>query len=199
MLKLDLPILESDRLILRPFRMDDAAEMFEYASDIEVLKYLWWEPHESIEQTKESIQTRFLTSNERGLPTAYAIEMKSNHKMIGGIDVHTVVFNDVGVIGYVINKNYWGQGIMTEALEMLIPTLFHYSGFYRLEINHCADNVGSGKVIEKAGFIQEGIFRKRRIERDGHRGDYIYYGLCIDDEIVKERYTKETYEKYLRK
>lgn len=199
MLKLDLPILESERLILRPFRIEDASDMFEYASDPEVLKYLWWEVHPNIETTLNSIETRFMTANERGLPTAYAIEVKKDHKMIGSIDVHTVMFNDVGVIGYVINKHYWGQGIVTEALQMLIPTLFHYSGFYRLEINHCADNIGSGKVIKKAGFIEEGRFRKRRTERDGHRGDYIFYGLCSDDDIVKERYTKGSYEKYLRK
>jgi hypothetical protein len=53
--------------------------------------------------------------------------------------------------------------------------------------------------LKKAGFIEEGRFRKRRTERDGHRGDYIFYGLCSDDDIVKERYTKGSYEKYLRK
>jgi ribosomal-protein-alanine N-acetyltransferase len=70
MLKLDLPILESERLILRPFRIEDASDMFEYASDPEVLKYLWWEVHPNIETTLNSIETRFMTANERGLPTA---------------------------------------------------------------------------------------------------------------------------------
>ena len=77
--------------------------------------------------------------------------------------------------------------------------MFYHCGFYRLEINHCADNVGSARVIEKAGFIQEGRFRRRKKERDGHRADYIYYGLCKDDEIVKERYGEEKYEKTIRK
>lgn len=198
MLKLKMPILESERLILRPIQLEDAEAMFAYASDPEVLKYLWWEPHVSVEQSRESIAERFLTRVDHGIPEAYAIVVKDEMRMIGTIDVHTVHFGDVGVLGYVIHKAYWGQGIVSEALQMILPVLYHHCGFYRIEINHCADNVGSGKVIEKAGFIPEGRFRRRKIERDGHRADYLYYGLCADDAIVLERYTKEHYEKTLR-
>lgn len=193
-----MPILVTDKFILRPIQIEDARDMFEYASDQNVVKYLWWEAHTSLGQTQESIENHFLSRPQRGIPEAYAIIYKVNQKMIGTIDVHTVHFNDIGVIGYALNKDYWGQGIVKEALEMLILTCFHHCGFYRLEINHCADNVGSQKVIERAGFIKEGQFRRRKIERDGHRSDYLYYGLCADDEIIKERYTKEKYEKYTR-
>lgn len=199
MLNLIVPILESERILLRPIQSEDAEDMFQYASDPEVLKYLWWEAHDSVDMTRQSIQDHFLTRVARGIPEAYAIVWKETHTMIGTIDVHTVHFGDVGVIGYVINKQYWGKGIVSEALQMMIPMLFHHCGFYRLEINHCADNIASGKIIEKAGFITEGRFRRRKIERDGHRADYLYYGLCIDDDIVKTRYTKETYEKNIRR
>lgn len=193
-----MPRLESDRILLRPIELSDAKDMFKYASNPEVLKYLWWEPHSSVEESEASIQNNFLSRIERGIPEAYAIVVKATQQMIGTIDVHTVHFGDVGVIGYVIHPDYWGQGIVSEALQMLISVCFNGCGFYRLEINHCADNVGSGKVIEKAGFKAEGRFRQRKIERDGHRADYLYYGLLKDDEIVKDFYTKEHYEKYLR-
>jgi ribosomal-protein-alanine N-acetyltransferase len=199
MLKLRMPIVETDRLILRPIQLDDDKDMYEYCSDDDVIKYLWFEKHDSVEFSRYVIEKLFLNRVELGVPEAYAIVIKSTNKMIGTIDVNAVHFNEVGVIGYVIHKDYWGKGIVSEALETLIPILFYYCGFYRLEINHCADNVGSQKVIEKAGFIQEGRFRKRKKERDGHRADYIYYGLCKDDEIVKERYGEEKYEKTIGK
>ena len=199
MLKLRMPIVETERLILRPIQLDDDKDMFEYCSDDDVIKYLWFEKHDSIEFSRYVIEKLFLNRVDVGIPEAYAIVLKSSNKMIGTIDVNQVHFNEVGVIGYVIHKDYWGKGIVSEALETLIPILFYHCGFYRLEINHCADNVGSARVIEKAGFIQEGRFRRRKRERDGHRADYIYYGLCKDDEIVKERYGEEKYEKTIRK
>jgi len=199
MLKLRMPTVETERLILRPIQLDDDKDMFEYCSDDDVIKYLWFEKHDSIEFSRYVIEKLFLNRVDVGIPEAYAIVLKSSNKMIGTIDVNQVHFNEVGVIGYVIHKDYWGKGIVSEALETLIPILFYHCGFYRLEINHCADNVGSARVIEKAGFIQEGRFRRRKRERDGHRADYIYYGLCKDDEIVKERYGEEKYEKTIRK
>jgi [ribosomal protein S5]-alanine N-acetyltransferase len=199
MLKLRMPTVETERLILRPIQLDDDKDMYEYCSDDDVIKYLWFEKHDSIEFSRYVIEKLFLNRVDVGIPEAYAIVIKESNKMIGTIDVNQVHFNEVGVIGYVIHKDYWGKGIVSEALETLIPILFYHCGFYRLEINHCADNVGSARVIEKAGFIQEGRFRRRKKERDGHRADYIYYGLCKDDEIVKERYGEEKYEKTIRK
>ncbi|MHB8097493.1 MAG: GNAT family N-acetyltransferase [Erysipelotrichaceae bacterium] len=199
MLKLRMPTVEIERLILRPIQLDDDKDMYEYCSDDDVIKYLWFEKHDSIEFSRYVIEKLFLNRVDVGIPEAYAIVIKESNKMIGTIDVNQVHFNEVGVIGYVIHKDYWGKGIVSEALETLIPILFYHCGFYRLEINHCADNVGSARVIEKAGFIQEGRFRRRKKERDGHRADYIYYGLCKDDEIVKERYGEEKYEKTIRK
>lgn len=198
MLKLRMPVIETERLILRPIQLDDDKDMYEYCSDEDVVKYLWFEKHDSVEFSRYIIEKLYMNRNNVGIPEPYAIVLKSTNKMIGTIDVNQVYFNEVGVIGYVINKSFWGNGYVTEALEAFILILFYYCGFYRLEINHCADNVGSGKVIEKVGFIVEGRFRKRKKERDGHRADYIYYGLCKDDEIVKEKYGEEKYEKTIR-
>lgn len=197
-LKLEMPFVETKRLILRPVCLDDAEDMYAYCSDDEVLKYLWFEKHDSVEFTAYIIDKLFLNRRVVGMPDPYAIVLKENGHMIGTIDVNQVYFNEVGVIGYVIHRDHWGKGLVLEALETLIPILFHHCGFYRLEINHCADNVGSARVIEKAGFILEGRFRKRKKERDGHRADYLYYGLCKDDELALERYGKEKYEETTR-
>lgn len=198
MLKLKMPIVETERLVLRPLMIEDAEDMYAYCSDDEVLKYLWFEKHDSVEFSAYIIEKLFLNRVELGMPEPYAIIDKTSKHMIGTIDVNQVYFNEVGVIGYVIHKDYWGKGLVAEALEAMIPVLFHHCGFYRLEINHSADNVASGRVIEKAGFIKEGRFRKRKKERDGHRADYLYYGLCKDDDLAQERYGKNKYEETTR-
>jgi RimJ/RimL family protein N-acetyltransferase len=77
--------------------------------------------------------------------------------------------------------------------------MFHHCGFQRIEIQHNAENIASGRVIEKAGFIKEGTYRKRKYEPElGHRSDYHFYGLNLDDEVVLERYSKEHYENTIR-
>lgn len=199
MIKLRMPTVETERLILRPIQLEDDKDMYEYCSDDDVIKYLWFEKHDSVEFSRYIIEKLYLNRISVGIPEAYAIVLKESNKMIGTIDVNQVYFNEIGIIGYVLNKMYWNKAYMSEALKTLIPILFYYCGFYRLEINHCVDNIGSQKVIEKAGFIQEGRFRKRKREKDGHRADYIYYGLCKDDDVVRERYGEEKYEETIGK
>ncbi|TFG83796.1 MAG: N-acetyltransferase, partial [Erysipelotrichales bacterium] len=106
MLKLEVPVIETNRLILRPIKLEDADDLFAYASDEEVVRLLSWPKHENVAQSATSIREHFLTRPERGVPEAYAIVSKADHKMIGTVDVHTVRFGDVGEIGYVLNRHY---------------------------------------------------------------------------------------------
>jgi ribosomal-protein-alanine N-acetyltransferase len=199
MLNLRLPTIETERFILRPIQVEDAKDMFEYAGDPENLQFVWFPRHSDPESSKKSIEDFFLTRVDRGIPEAYCVVIKPSMKMIGTVDVHTVRFGDVGEIGYIINKRYWNKGIVSEAVQILISVMFHHCGFQRIEIQHNAENIASGRVIEKAGFIKEGTYRKRKYEPElGHRSDYHFYGLNLDDEIVLERYSKEHYENTIR-
>lgn len=199
MLNLRLPTIETDRFILRPIGVQDASDMFEYAGDAENLQFVWFPKHTDVASSKQAITERFLPRPEMGIPEAYCVVIKPEMKMIGTVDVHTVRFGDVGEIGYILNKRYWNQGIASEAVQLLISVMFHHCGFARVEIQHNAENIASGKVIQKAGFIQEGTYRKRKYEPElGHRSDYHFYGLNLDDQIVLERYSKEHYENTIR-
>jgi ribosomal-protein-alanine N-acetyltransferase len=199
MLNLKLPTIETDRFILRPIQVEDAKDMFEYAGDAENLQFVWFPRHSDPESSKKSIEDFFLTRVDRGIPEAYCVVIKPEMKMIGTVDVHTVRFGDVGEIGYIINKRYWNRGIVSEAVQILISVMFHHCGFSRIEIQHNAENIGSGRVIEKAGFIKEGTYRKRKYEPElGHRSDYHFYAINLDDKIVEERYSKEHYENTIR-
>lgn len=199
MLNLKLPIIETERFILRPIRLEDAQDMFDYAGNAQNLHYVWFPRHSDVIASQQAITDRFLTRPDAGIPEAYCVVVKSEMKMIGTVDVHTVRFGDVGEIGYIINKRYWNRGYVSEAVQILISVMFHHCGFQRIEIQHNTENIASQRVIEKAGFIYEGTYRKRKYEPElGYRCDYRFYGINISDPIVTERYSKEHYEKSIR-
>jgi [ribosomal protein S5]-alanine N-acetyltransferase len=198
MLKLEMPTLRTGRLILRPITEDDSSAMYAYASDPENLHFVWFPQHTSVENSRQVIREFFLNRPQRGLPEPYAIVEASSGTMIGTIDIHTVRFGDVGEMGYILNKAYWNRGYTTEALQALIGVAFHHCGFWRVEIQHHADNKASEAVIRKAGFIHEGTFRQRKFDEAlNRRGDYCFYGINLTDEVVSQRYTQEHYEKTL--
>lgn len=188
MLNLLLPSIETERLIIRPIRLEDASDMYAYASDVENTNFVWFDLHQSVEDSRKVILELFLTRVSKGIPEAYVMELKSTHQMIGTCDVHTVRFGDVGELGYIINKRYWNQGYTTEAIKAIIPILFHHCGFRRLEIQHDVLNIASQRIVEKAGFIYEGTYRQRKIEKNGSIASFHFYGLLRDDPIVLERY-----------
>ena len=141
--------LNTQRLILRPFNEDDAQDMFEgWASDPEVTKYLTWNTHQSIEETKYVIDM-WIKEYEQPERLNFAIELKDSGKLIGGIDV--VGYEEgVPVIGYNLSRKYWNNGYMTEACKCLLNYLFS-NGYTQVRIDAAAKNTGSNKVIKKCG------------------------------------------------
>ncbi len=143
-------ILETERLRLRPFRLDDAEAMFtRWASDDEVTKYLTWPTHQSLDQTK-AILEKWVAEYERPERLNFAIELKEEeNRLIGGIDV---VHYDEGVpvIGYNLSRAYWNRGIMTEACRCVLDYLFS-QGFPAVKIDAIVENIGSNRVIRKCG------------------------------------------------
>lgn len=154
-------MIVTERLILRPIMMEDAEDMFEYAIDEEVTKYITWDPHESLDVTRATIQDFFLSREEKGLLPSFAVVIKETNKMIGTCDTVGIInrFGSVE-IGYTLNRNYWGKGYATEATRALCTYLFKEIGVRRIEIRHHPDNIGSRRVIEKCGFVKDGVSRK---------------------------------------
>ena len=142
--------LETDRLRLRPFRLDDAEAMFSrWASDDEVTKYLTWPTHTDVEQTR-ALLARWVAEYEQPERLNFAIELKEEgDRLIGGIDV---VRYDEGtpVIGYNLSRAYWGRGIMTEACRRVLDYLFS-QGVEAVKIDAIVENAGSNRVIQKCG------------------------------------------------
>ena len=141
------PIVETERLLLRPVTLDDAEEMFDYASDIENTRYTF-PTNQSLEETKNNI-AQFYLANPLG---RWGIELKSNGQFIGTIDLHKIdPALKKAAIGYIINKKYWNQGLTTEANRAVIELAFEKIGMNKLTALHDKDNPASGKVMEKSG------------------------------------------------
>ena len=144
--------LETDRLILRPFELDDAESMFNnWASDEEVTKYLTWNTHKSIEETK-SVLAFWVNQYEKEERINFAIVYKENNELIGGIDV-VGYLEGVPVIGYNLSRKYWNKGIMTEACKRVIELLFSLN-HEKIIIEAMVENIGSNRVIQKC----EGVY-----------------------------------------
>lgn len=146
--------LETQRLLLRPFRTDDAEAMFSgWASDPEVTKYLTWNTHESIDDTR-AILDQWIGEYEKPERLNFAIVLKETEQLIGGIDVVGYIGGTGGipVIGYNLSRVFWNKGYMTEACSCLIAHLFS-KGYCEIRIDAMSENIGSIKVIEKCGGI----------------------------------------------
>ena len=156
-----LPVLSTERLILRPVRYSDAASMFEYSQDEEVSKYVLWDPHRSVLDSYESIRD-LRRLYRHGWPSSYAIALKDSDKLIGTIGFMWLnTENKSAEIGYSLSKPYWNQGFMTEALKAMIGFAFDTLHLHRIEAQHDLRNPASGKVMAKAGMTEEGILRDR--------------------------------------
>ncbi len=153
--------LETQRLILRPFRVEDAEDMFfGWANDPEVTKYLTWNTHKNPEETKIVIN-KWIKEYEKPERLNFAIVLKSQDKLIGGIDVVGYLNGISGtpVIGYNLSREFWNNGYMTEACKCLIEYLISKE-YSEIRIDAAAENTGSIRVIQKCG----GVFLKAEEE-----------------------------------
>ncbi len=159
-------ILETDRLILRKFTMEDVDDLFEYASDPEVTEFLSFETYKSKEEAIDYLSKVVLPKYEEENSYKWAIELKESGKMIGCIDCVNKVDlkNKRAEIGYLLNRLYWGQGIMPEAGRAVIKYLFE-EGLVRIEAIHDINNPKSGRVMQKIGMTHEGTLKKCRLQK----------------------------------
>lgn len=152
--------IETERLILRRFVIEDAEDMYEnWASDPEVTRFLTWPVHPNADATRELLRG-WIEHYEEGDTFNWAIELKENGKVIGNISVVGLKeAAEAADIGYCMSRSYWGRGIMPEALKAVMDYLFDKVGLNRVAACHDINNPKSGRVMEKAEMKLEGILR----------------------------------------
>ena len=148
--------METERLILRPWRESDAEALFKYASDPDVGPRAGWPPHKSVGESLEVIRTFF--NNDH----TWALELKETGEPIGCIGYYTYGESNIKIgendaeLGYWIAKPYWNKGLCTEALRVMIDYCLNVKGFKVLWSDFFVDNPASGRVMEKCGFRDTG-------------------------------------------
>lgn len=161
-------IIETERLFLRPFKVEDAESMFHnWTSDPEVTKYLTWPVHESVEVSRNVAKT-WQDGYDDLQNYQWAIELKEIHEPIGSISaVKTDDSTESATIGYCIGRNWWGQGITAEALREVIAFFFQEVGMNCVNACHDPRNPNSGKVMRKCGMTYEGTWRAGGVNNQG--------------------------------
>ncbi|WP_068268350.1 GNAT family N-acetyltransferase [Caviibacter abscessus] len=140
--------ITTKRLILRPFTLEDLDDFYEYAKVKGVGELAGWVHHKNKDESLEILKI-FINSEE------YAIVCKENNKVIGSVGVRdcSIYDNKFGKeIGYVLSKDYWGQGLMPEAINSIVEYYFKQFDIEYISCNAYKRNKQSQRVMEKAGF-----------------------------------------------
>ena len=171
----DFPLLSTPRLILRALASSDLHDLYEYASDPEIDHYTPWDHYKNIEEARENLN-EFLEAYEKHGFWAWGIEHRSDKKLIGIININKPGYDRKVEVGYTIARNYWGQGLATEALQALIRYGFEKLALSRIEAVVLPENKASSKVLLKAGMQFEGLLRSYQVWK-GKPSDLEMYSI----------------------
>jgi ribosomal-protein-alanine N-acetyltransferase len=154
------PVLETDRLVLRQITLDDAEALFQIYSDPQVMRYWGSAPLQSIDEARRKIEgINAAWRAKEGI--RWGIIRKGSDRLIGsGGHWRLIKKHFRSEIGYELMTDYWGQGIMTEALGAILRFGFETLGLHSVEAQIDPQNLASRKVLEKLGFLQEGYLRE---------------------------------------
>lgn len=167
--------LETERLILRNYMLSDLDDYYEYVSMQDVGPRCGWPAYTEKEKAKERLELEITK------PLQFAIELKENHKVIGSVELTEAKgerYPDCDMtnskeIGFLLSKDYWGCGIMPEAVKAVLKYAFEELGVEKIYISHAEKNTQSGRVQEKLGFKIIGKVKNYRKWIDGEMTDSI--------------------------
>ncbi len=170
----DLPTLETERLILRKMVLNDAEAVFAYASNSEVSRYTLWETHRSIEDSRAFLE--FATQKyENGGEPDWGIVYRGNGCLVGACGlVNWEAEHARAEVGFVLSREYWGRGLMSEAVRAILRFGFERMNLNRIEARCIAENAASARVMEKAGMVYEGTLRQREYIKGTYRDIKLY-------------------------
>lgn len=178
--------LETERLILRKFTIEDASAAFgNWMSDEKVTEFLRWPTHKNSSVSERVVREWIKEYGENKSFYQWAIVPKDLNEPIGTISV--VDMNervDMVHIGYCIGSKWWRNGYMSEAFARIIPFLFEEVKVQRIEAQHDPNNPASGKVMKKCGLKYEGTLRKADWSNKGIV-DAAMYALLAEEYFEK--------------
>ena len=148
--------LLTSRLHIRPIAPRDAQPIFDgYAQDPQVTRFLTWRPHATLSETEFYVADCMAATSSR----TYVLVNRSSERVVGAFAVRRTQSHAIEV-GYVLERLSWGQGLMAEALTEMTRWALGQNGIWRLWAFCDVENVGSSRVMEKAGLSREGVLRR---------------------------------------
>ncbi len=178
----NMPVLQTERLVLRSMHITDAEDMFSYAKRSDVTRFLLWSPHPSVAYTREYLQ--YVESRyQLGDFFDWAVVNRECDRMIGTCGFTQIDFkNNNAEIGYVLNPEYHHCGMATEAAREVMRFGFEILGLHRIEAKFMRGNEASLKVMEKLNMKFEGYSRDAMLIK----GEYATIGKCA---ILREEFS----------
>ncbi|MFG0330005.1 MAG: GNAT family N-acetyltransferase [Phycisphaerales bacterium] len=178
--KKPLPVLETDRLRLRAFTLDDAGAVQRLAGDRDIAKTTGLIPHPYPDGAAEEWIGGHADEWARNQSAVFAITHGESGELIGSIGVIIDADANQAELGYWIGKPYWGAGYATEAARELVRFSFEEIEVRRLHAHHMGSNPASGRVLEKVGMTREGTLRGQIKKWDRYE-DAVWYGMLREE------------------
>jgi len=151
-------IFQSPRLLLRPVTAADADAIFEaYAQDEEVARYVIWRPHRSRSETQAYVERCLATPAE--VERTYMLLGREDNVVRGAFALRRRAPHRLDC-GYVLARRWWRQGLMTEMLREVSLWALRQPSVFRIGAVCDIENIGSARVLEKSGFVREGLLRR---------------------------------------
>lgn len=178
------PVLETERLALRDITMEDAEDIFVFFSDHQVMKYYGSNDKKTIGEIEDLIK-RLKEGYGNRVRIRWGITLKGSSRIIGTCGFHNIDLDDRRAeIGYELARDYWNQGIMSEAVSKVINFGFYEMGINRIEAFYDPKNEASERLLKKLGFKVEGHLRKYSF----YSGEFKDAVVCS---ILKDEYKEE--------
>lgn len=182
----EVPRLETERLLLRPFRREDMDAYLAFIHDPEVQRFLGGgvslfsaEPH--ISNWLNNINGRLLKSKT---VLTWCVERKSGSRVIGRVDLGGFVKKSMAELAYYFSRESWGQGFASEAVKEAVRFGFDGLKLHRIQAAVRPENTASLRVLEKSGFQQEGLLRKYYFGREFH--DTVMLSAVREENLSQE-------------
>ena len=156
----DLPVLETERLVLRAYSMADAPRVQEMCGDDAVASTALNLPHPYPDGAAEKWISAHADSFRQGTEVTLAITLKPSGKVVGSVALSINKNHRRGELGYMVAKEFWNRGYCTEAVRAVMSYGFGVLGLNRIQAMHFPRNPASGRVMEKLGMTNEGRLRQ---------------------------------------
>jgi RimJ/RimL family protein N-acetyltransferase len=175
-----LPTIEAARVYLRHLEESDTDSLFEIFSDPQALRYWSFPPYRERAEA-EKLLAEMHENFRRKTHFQWGIAQRSDDRVIGTSTLFRLDDQSRRAeLGYILNRRFWGPGLMGEALTALVGFAFEKMDLHRLEADIDPRNAASVKVVERLGFQREGLLRERWIVA-GETQDTLFYGLLKSD------------------